>query len=353
MNNIIKIVFVIIGTIIGAGFASGQEVNIFFFSFGIKGIIGIIISSIIIGIIIYKTLKLIKEKDIENYEQFLNFIIKNKKCRNVVNMLVNIFFLITFYIMIAGFGAYLEQEYNINSILGSAILSVMCFIIFKQNIKGFIKVNEIVIPILILFLILIGLINCKNIDFSNINNYLVVDYSKKWLLNSIIYASYNSILLIPILITVKDYIKKEKNIKYIAIISTIIILLLLIIIYLFLINIDINIQELEMPVVYSMYKISKNIKNIYGIMILISIFTTAISLGISFLKNTCENQKKFTRNSIFICITSIVFSKIGFSNLVNIFYPILGILGIIQIFQILKKDIAKKYKNWYNISNKR
>ena len=45
MHNILKIVFVIIGTVIGAGFASGQEIYLFFFSYGIKGLIGILISS--------------------------------------------------------------------------------------------------------------------------------------------------------------------------------------------------------------------------------------------------------------------------------------------------------------------
>ena len=40
MKNISKITFVLIGAIIGAGFASGKEIYIFFFSHGIKGIIG-------------------------------------------------------------------------------------------------------------------------------------------------------------------------------------------------------------------------------------------------------------------------------------------------------------------------
>ena len=38
MKNILKIVFVLIGAIIGAGFASGKEIYIFFFSYGLKGI---------------------------------------------------------------------------------------------------------------------------------------------------------------------------------------------------------------------------------------------------------------------------------------------------------------------------
>ena len=92
-----------------------------------------------------------------------------------------------------------------------------------------------------------------------------------------------------------------------------------------------------MPAVYAIEKIWPNIKNIYGITILISIFTTAISLGISLLKNTSKNNKNYNTIAILICITSIIFSKIGFSNLVNLLYPILGGLGLLQIIQIIKR----------------
>lgn len=157
------------------------------------------------------------------------------------------------------------------------------------------------------------------------------------MITSILYASYNSILLIPVLISIKDYITKDKNIKYISIIVAIIITILLIIIYLFLVNVDVDIKELEMPAVYAINKIWPNIKNIYGMIILIAIFTTAISLGISFLKNVSKNQKSYNIIAILICLSSIAFSKIGFSNLVNLLYPILGVLGAIQIMEILYK----------------
>lgn len=153
--GIFKVIFVIIGTLIGAGFASGQEIYIFFFSYGIKGLIGIVISCILIGIVIYKVLKIVKKNNINNYKEFLDYLIKNKKIKNIINNIINIFILVSFYIMIAGFGAYLEQEYNLNSIIGSFILAIMCFIIFKMNTKGIIKVNEFLIPILILVIIFI------------------------------------------------------------------------------------------------------------------------------------------------------------------------------------------------------
>lgn len=153
--EILKVVFVIIGTLIGAGFASGQEIYAFFFSFGIKGLIGILISSFIIGITIYKTFQIVNKNNIDNYGDFLNNFIKNKKVNNFTNAIINIFILVSFYIMIAGFGAYLQQEFSLNSIIGSSILAILCFILFKTNVNGLVKVNEVLIPILIIIIILI------------------------------------------------------------------------------------------------------------------------------------------------------------------------------------------------------
>ena len=153
--NILKVVFVIIGTLIGAGFASGQEIYTFFFSYGIKGMLGIIISSTIIGLTIYKTFKIIEKNNIKNYKEFLDFFIKNEKIKELINSIINIFILVSFYLMIAGFGAYIEQEINLNNFIGSSILAILCIILFKTNINGIVKINEILIPILILVVLVI------------------------------------------------------------------------------------------------------------------------------------------------------------------------------------------------------
>lgn len=135
----------------------------------------------------------------------------------------------------------------------------------------------------------------------------------------------------------KEYLLKTKNIKYISIIVSIIIAILLISVFLFLINVDVNIKELEMPAVYAINNIWPKIKSVYGMIILISIFTTAISLGISFLKNVSINKKSYNVLSGLICASAVIFSNIGFSNLVNMMYPILGVLGLLQLILIIKK----------------
>lgn len=342
MKNVLKVVFVIIGTLIGAGFASGQEVYLFFFSYGMKGLIGILISSIIIGVVIYSTFNILNKYKINTYKDFLNILIpKNTKLKIIANFIINIFILITFFIMIAGFGAYFEQEIGINRLVGSLVLAIITFIVFMTSIKGVVKVNELLVPILIGFIFIIGIISIKDTHILNLENYVIRTNYTNFALSAVLYSSYNSILLIPVLITLNNYVKNKKQIFYISFISAIVTILLSVIIFLLLVRVDVAISKLEMPVVYVVSNIFKILRYIYGVIILGSIFTTAISLGVSFLQNTAKNKKGYTQIAIIMCITSVIISKFGFSNLVSLLYPIFGYLGLIQILRLGVIKISK------------
>lgn len=343
MKDILKVVFVIIGTMIGAGFASGQEIYLFFFSYGIEGIIGLFISSLIIGFVIYKTFKVVDKYGTKTYKEFLNVLLpKNEKVKLIINTIINFFILITFFIMIAGFGAYFEQELGINSLIGSSILAIITFIVFMTSVKGVVKANELLVPILIGFLVIIGTINFKGLPIFDLGNYVIKSNFSSFVLSAVLYSSYNSILLIPVLLTLKNYIHDKKQICKIAVISTIIIVLLSIIVFLLLVKVDVDITKLEMPAVYVVTNMFAILKYIYGFIILGSIFTTTISLGTSFLQNTTKNKKSYTQIAVIMCITSVLISKIGFSNLVNSLYPIFGYLGLVQILKLVAIKVQIK-----------
>lgn len=78
-------------------------------------------------------------------------------------------------------------------------------------------------------------------------------------------------------------------------------------------------------------------KYIYGIVILFAIFTSVISSGYAFLENTTKTKRQYKIVCLFICLIPIVISKIGFSSLINILYPVFGYLGLIQILYLLMK----------------
>ena len=334
MKKILKAVFVIIGTLIGAGFASGQEIYIFFYQYGMNGILGIIISSLLLGIVTYKVLHICKEKKVTNYKVFLKSFIKNEKQLEVFNTIINIFILITFYIMIAGFGAYFEQQFGIHFIIGSSILALICYFVFLKDVSGLIKVSQYIVPLLMgsLFIMGIFVLDFKNI--LEICHYVPQNTSWKWILDSILYGSYNTILLIPVLITLRNLVSKKKERGMVSLFVIILVTILSLVVFFILTKIDVDIKNLEMPAVYVASKISPIFRYIYGFIILSSILTTSISLGTSLLENIVQDKKKHKRYAISICVSAILVSNIGFSNLVNLLYPIFGYIGIIQIIKI-------------------
>ena len=159
----------------------------------------------------------------------------------------------------------------------------------------------------------------------------------------IIYTSYNLILLIPVLISLKKQVKTQKNIKYISILSTEIILILSIAIFFLLTKVDRSeLENQEMPVVYVISNYFIDYKKIYAFIILASIFTTAISVGIGFIQNMNRNQNSYPQLVLFMCITSLIVSNFGFSKLVNLIYPIFGYIGILQMIIILRLQYKLK-----------
>lgn len=332
MQNVSKITFVILGAIIGAGFISGQEINIFFNIFGTNGIIGIIISGIIFGIIINKTCLIIKEKNVKNYENFIKniFPVKNKYFIFVFNNVISIFLLISFFIMCSGVGCFFYQELGIPIFITGIINCIFSYYIFISNKKLLFKINEILMPIIILSIFFLFIKNNINI---NIKTYNISFNLINIIFNGIVYASYNTILLIPIIITLNNYIYSKNQIKIISLICSIINIILAIMIFLLINNIEIN---SEMPLLNNAYLLGKEYYYIYSFIVLFAIITTEISVGYGFLNNISKENKNIKIPSIIICILSIFISNIGFSNLISLIYPVFGIIGIIQIFFILK-----------------
>lgn len=329
IKNIFKVCFVIIGTIIGAGFASGKEIYTFFCIYGINGLWGLLISNNIIGLVIYSTFKTVLNNTIKTYSDFTSILIGSKKILNYsINNIMNVFLFISYIVMVSGFGSYFNQEFGIPVIIGAIIIAMLTFITFFKNIDGIVKINTFLIPILIFLVVLLGF---KDSIFSFSLGTLPTISNFSWIFKSILYASYNSILLIPIIINLQSLISSEKQVKYIISITLSIILVLSLVIYIIL---NLNIQEIkniEIPIVFIANKFGLIYKYLYGLIILIAIFTTAVSQGYSFLNNISKNKKQYLIYSILICIISVFFSKVGFGKLLDVLYPLLGVLGLIQI----------------------
>ena len=153
------------------------------------------------------------------------------------------------------------------------------------------------------------------------------------IIKAILYTSYNSIILIPIIVSISKNIKHEKNVKIISFISSIIILTMLILIYQMLLSTNMDISKVEMPILAIL---SGQIdKVMYGVSIITAIITSVISAGYGALENI-KNKNEYKMAVLAICVLEIPISYIGFGNLVTVLYPVFGAIGIIQIILIIK-----------------
>lgn len=318
----------------------GKEIYLFFGKYGVYGILGIFVSSILMGLLIYKVFRILQEKKIGHYNSFINQIYPNEKTREIIKIMINLFLLISFYIMIAGFSAYFSQELGIPNSIATIGILIFCYVIFMGNIERVIKVNTVLIPVLIMFIIVLAI---KNIDvYADINKMATSTSLGQSIYYAVLYGSYNTILLIPMMVSLKDYITNKKQAKLVAIACSILLILLAISIYGLLLKSDIDINFLELPTVYVAGKMGKTYQYLYGLTILVAIITSAISAGYGLLENYIDNNKKYKKRAIIMCGSAIIVSHFGFSNLINSLYPMFGLLGFAQIVLIIKIKLEKK-----------
>lgn len=207
MKAFLSCFLIIIGTIIGAGFASGREIVTFFNSYEENGLYGIILASFFLGLVVSFVCAIVKKYDISEYRNLVNnnmFLVFTLKA----------FSFICFCIMISGVGAFFNENFNINFYYGSAIASLCCYTLFLSNFKGLEIVSNILVPFIICGIIFLGLSNYETINYYELNEdiNLSANYTRNWLVSAILYASYNSLILIPILINFNKYKLSSKKI---------------------------------------------------------------------------------------------------------------------------------------------
>ena len=131
----------------------------------------------------------------------------------------------------------------------------------------------------------------------------------------------------PILISLKKYVTNLKQAKTISLIVTFFLTLMALVIFFLLNTYFTEISNLELPIIHISSKLGNFYKYTCGIVILGAIFTTAISSGFGFLNSlNISNKKLYTITAFSTCLISVFLCNIGFSTLLNLLYPILGLL---------------------------
>lgn len=347
LKNIFKISVVYIGAVLGAGFASGQEMLSFFAQYGSKGIYGLILTGILFFIIGWAVLELAYVNKSKTFLQFIQPI-TGKIYGNILEWVIVAFMFICFCAMLAGSGALLEQRFNYPYQAGVIIMAVCCYITFQFGVRGVVAINAIFAPVLLSGFMLIGLyiwIYKTFCAFSNTSLMLNV-VTDNWIISSIIYVSYNAITAVVILVTLHTYIKNKIIAFYSSLISGFCLGLLGVCLVITILSNYDKVCNVEIPMLTIVMKYAPAIQYIYILVMISAMFTTAVANGYGIVAKigSVENKNNKLVIAEFI-LSAILFSQIGFSNLVGKVYPVFGYIGLYEMILIIFNFIKYKLNN--------
>lgn len=329
-----------IGTVIGAGFASGQEIIQFFGVFGYRGIFGVILAMVLFSFIGATVLSQVYNYKITSYSKYIGPIF-GKKLSKVLEFIIISYLFVGFCVMLAGSGAIFEEWFNISADIGIYTMAVLCFITLTFSVKGISIVNRVLVPFLIIGIVLVGLsiMAKEGLVFSNSIGVKITN-TGNWITSAILYVSYNSIPSIAIMTTLLPIIKNKRQAIKGGVLGGIGLGIMAIFILLTTLILYTDIYNIEIPMARAAQYLGKLGGYAYTIILWFAMFTTAISSGYGCINKVLSIIKE---NRIFVsavfCIIATPFAKIGFSKLVSVLYPFFGHLGLIMILYIILNQV--------------
>lgn len=335
--KIFQIAFVFIGTIVGAGLASGKEITEFFTSYGITSFLGIIFCGafyILMGTIICKIG--IKYK-LKSYSDVL-MIISPNLLGKVTGAITTIYLISSASIILAGSGALLNQFFGIPKVVGSLImLGIACIFLLRET-EGLIEINSFIVPSLLFTITLISIlyfIFCRDmLSFDFIFQFQPV--KKGVTISTILYAGYNVLCCSGVLVPLSNEIKNSKSMIYGVALGALGLTLLSLLINMLLIINQPYIFKYEIPLLLVAQRFGNIIQALLLVIIWLEMFSTEVSDVYSISKTLEQVFKIKFKKCIFIVLAfALPISQIGFTNLISTLYPLFGILSLIFIFQCL------------------
>lgn len=351
-SNAWHIALMLIGTVIGAGFASGAEIMAYFTSYGEAGFMGMILAGVIFAGSTYITLKIAYEHKNTDYGTFTKQI-AGKWIGALLDVMVTLSMLLGYGVMLAGSGAIFSQQWHLPQWTGAAAMAGLTFLALKSESGGIIWINRILTPILIAGILMLGGYTLLSFAAKKEAAGLLLEplsiFTAQPMKNlpqalgsAVLYASYNMLGAAAVLVSLSAYIHTKKEAAQAACLGGAVLLILTLALGVATFSNYDTIQGVSIPVLALLDQHAFWQKLYVGVL-LGAMYTTAVSDGFGFIRRV---QAALPLSRSIICLTMIllalILSGFGFTGLVTKGYRFFGYLGIGQLILMMIQCIPKK-----------
>ena len=326
-----KIIGVYTSAIIGAGFASGQELLQFFTNFGPWGIAGLLIAGLLFAVTGWAVLDICYTKRITDGNNLLKHVL-GERFGIVVEVAAVFFMCVLYATMIAATGASFKQYAGVPFSVGAIIGSILVFAALLFDLKGLVAVSARIAPFLVAGGIMIGVLTFMN----QYRPVFASDHHLHWLYAAVTYAAYNIVSSVSVLSSLSVHLESRKDAMKSGLISGFTVTLLgLCMIYPLYLNYA-DIRYTEIPLLNISHQFGHVFEFIYMLILFGAIFTTALSNGfaiIQWLNNRLNIKPVYSK--LILAAGGLLCAHIGFSIFVSKVYPIFSTVGLIEIAAVL------------------
>lgn len=336
-----------IGTVVGAGFASGQEVLQFFGYYGLSGFWGLMLTTLLFIIYGYIILRLGLEYRASSHLKVIRYA-GGKWLGILIDLVITFFLFGALTAMVAGSGAIFEEQFDVPSLWGNIIMVATSLGTTILGIGGVISAISFVVPLLltgVFSLAILTIVNKMPITLANLQ-YAMPDRAPvpHWFLSAFVYASYNLIIAAAVLAPLGAEVKNKDRLKKGSIFGGIGLGIgAMAILFALHLNMP-GAGRYEIPMVYVAGRFAPWIQLIYSAILLAEIYTTAVGNLYGFAARLTDPRGPRYRWVVMITgIVALVASQFGFSNLVHYLYPAVGYAGLL-LMAGLTVGVVKEYR---------
>lgn len=348
MKESFKIGSAFVGLIVGAGFASGQEVMQYFTSFGIWGIAGGLVATLLFVFLGYAFAQLGTDLQATSHRSVIHYI-GGRILGPVLDIIITFFLFGVAVVMIAGAGSTFQQMFGINPTFGGILMMGAIILTLLLNANKIIGLIASITPYLIaiIFVILVYSIFTMDISVAEADGLARQQLSAapNWLLGAFLYVSYNLAAGAALLIVMSGAVKDRKVTGRGGIIGGLILggLILLINIGMF-VKAD-TIGGVDMPTLELATQIHPVVGVLMAIALLGMMYNTAVGMLFSFtVRFFAPEHKAFKPAVVIIAVLAYIGSLVGFTTLVNSVYAVMGYLGFALIIAVVIAWFRRRVK---------
>lgn len=332
----LQIAFTYIGTVVGAGFASGQEIMQFFTLLGPWAYPGILLATFCFAWVGIQILQLGRKLNAKSYRELTSYLFGRKLALIVdVFMMIMLFFVTV--AMLAGVGALFEEQLHISFQIGVLVTMLLTFLTILRGMKGILLANSIIVPIMLTCVISIFVYSFFQSEFKPNTTYFANVEPWRWIISGISYAALNLGLAVSVLVPLGGEIKNTKVLKMGGLLGAIGLgIMLLGAQYAMSTRIPM-ILDYEVPMGFLSSTFSPLMQALFVMALWGEIYSTLIA-NVFGLSSQLTNPRKPLAGSLvtILILTSAFFvAQVGFSNIVHYLYPLFGNLSFILLLMLL------------------